>query len=412
MKVLVLGAAGKIGSVVAKDLTTYHDVEEIGIADQRPEQLRKVQEWIGCDRVSTHIFDINSENEAKSVIKQYDVCIVTLPTRRVSYNAIKHSIEVGVHVVDVLEEYHRKPDLYETEGLQLPEGMSLHDFGEWLHVKAIENEVTVLDGMGFAPGLSNVTLSKGIQMLDEAHSAIARVGGVPSKEIADRNPLGYIITWTFEHVLREYMVKVAVIKDGETVEVDAMTDRESFSFNEFGKNETLECVITPGMPSFIYTRPHLREFAEKTIRWPGHWDAMELFKECGMLALEPIEFEGKKIVPRQFLAAVLKPCLLPQDGDSDVCVMWNTVTGIKDGNKIRVEYHMWDEADAETGMSSMSRVTGFPAAIGAVLLGNGDIVEKGIVPPEEGIKGELYDRMIAELGKRGIIIKEKIVTLK
>jgi len=48
-----------------------------------------------------------------------------------------------------------------------------------------------------------------------------------------------MITWAFEHVLREYMVKVDVIKDGKIVEVNAMDDFEEFKFNQLGVDEKL-----------------------------------------------------------------------------------------------------------------------------------------------------------------------------
>ena len=83
-----------------------------------------------------------------------------------------------------------------------------------------------------------------------------------------------MITWAFEHVLREYMIRLKVVKDGKVVDVDAGSDREPFRFDQFGKDEELECAVTPGMPSFIFSRTQLREFAEKTVRWPGHWQGV------------------------------------------------------------------------------------------------------------------------------------------
>ena len=68
--------------------------------------------------------------------------------------------------------------------------------------------------VGFAPGLSNITCGEAIRKLDVAESAIARVGGIPRKDVAARNPLRYMITWAFWHVLREYVIKVNVLKDG------------------------------------------------------------------------------------------------------------------------------------------------------------------------------------------------------
>ena len=87
--------------------------------------------------------------------------------------------------------------------------------------------ITILDGMGFAPGLSNITLGDGIRKVN-ASSTVDHVGGISSKESAVRHPLKYLITWSFGHVLREYMVKVRVIQDVKVSEVDAASGRESF----------------------------------------------------------------------------------------------------------------------------------------------------------------------------------------
>jgi hypothetical protein len=83
------------------------------------------------------------------------VGIITLPDRRSSYKTIETAIGSSLGVVNILEEYHRRPDPYEKEGL-----------------------VTLLDGIAFAPGLSNVTLGEGIRKV-QATSAVARVGGIP-----------------------------------------------------------------------------------------------------------------------------------------------------------------------------------------------------------------------------------------
>ncbi|MGB7054888.1 MAG: saccharopine dehydrogenase C-terminal domain-containing protein [bacterium] len=406
MKVLVFGGSGKIGRAVAWDLAPDPDVEVIGIVGRHKETLEKVKEWVGSDKVKPHVLDIHDKQAAISLMKGYDVGVLTLPNRQTSYKVVQLAIEAGLNIVDTIEEFHRTPDAYETEGLEVPEGMKLSDYGEWLHKKACENSVTFVDGMGFAPGLSNVTLGDGIRKIDVAERAVARVGGIPSKEAAARHPLRYMITWAFEHVLREYMIKLNVIKNGRIVEVDAATDRERFRFNQFGKDEELECAVTPGMPSFLFTRQQLKEFAEKTVRWPGHWPGVQTLKECGMLDIEPVDFAGTKIVPREFLLSIITPRLLPNEGETDVCVMYNTLEGKKNGKNVKIEYFMWDEPDTEKNISSMMRVTGYPMAITARMIGKGEIKEKGIVAPEDAITSELYTKFIAELGKRNIAIKE------
>jgi lysine 6-dehydrogenase len=407
MNVLIFGGSGKIGAAVAWDLVKADDVENVGIIGRRGDALKKTKAWLANPKVKSYTLDIADTRAVKNLMQQYDVGVIALPDRKTSYKVAETAIESGVDIVDMLEEYHRRPDPYELEGLEIPDDMSVDDYGEWLHRRAVERGVTFLDEMGFAPGISNITLGEGIRRLDEAEIAIARVGGIPSKDSAERHPLKYMITWAFEHVLREYMIRVKVIKNGKIVEVDATSDLEEFRFTEFGQDEALECAITPGMPSFIYTRPNLLEFSEKTIRWQGHWQGVQVLKECGMLDLQPIEMRGVKIAPREFLLAVIEPKLRPFASDTDACVMWNTVVGTRNGRRTQINYYLWDEADAQNGISAMAQVTGFSAAIGALFIGRGMITNKGIVPPEDGIKGELYEVFMNELEKRDIRVLER-----
>ncbi|MCK4941556.1 saccharopine dehydrogenase NADP-binding domain-containing protein [candidate division WOR-3 bacterium] len=406
MRILVFGGSGKIGSAVAWDLAGDKEVDAIGIVGRHRETLEKVKQSVGSEKIIPHILDINDKEAAVALMKQYDVGVLTLPNRQTSYKVVHLAIEAGLNIVDTIEEFHRTPDAYEIEGLEVPAGMKLSDYGEWLHKRACENNVTFVDGMGFAPGLSNITIGDGIRKIDVAERAVARVGGIPSKEAAAKHPLRYMITWAFEHVLREYMIRLNVIKNGKIVEVDAATDFERFRFNQFGRDEELECAVTPGMPSFLFTRPQLKEFAEKTVRWPGHWLGVRTLKECGMLDIDPVDYKGNKVIPREFLLSIITPRLLPNEGETDVCVMYNTLEGKKNGKDIKIEYFMWDEADIENDISSMMRVTGFPMAITARMIGRGEIKEKGIVAPEDAITSELYTKFIDELKKRNINILE------
>jgi saccharopine dehydrogenase-like NADP-dependent oxidoreductase len=316
------------------------------------------------------------------------------------------AIQTGLDTVNMLEEYHRRPDPHEGKKLEIPGDMSLDKYGDSLHSRAIDAGITLVDGMGFAPGLTNVTLGDGIDKMDTVRKAIARAGGIPTKEASKNHPLRYTVTWAFWHVLREYTLSVKIRKNGKVVEAEPISDLERFKFKQFGKDEELECVVTPGMPSFIYTRPQLDYFAEKTIRWPGHWQSIQTLNECGMLDQTPVDFKGEKIAPREFLSSLITPKLQPFEGETDICVMYNTLIGEKDKKKMKIEYFMWDEADTINGISSMARVTGFPVAVTAKLLLQKKIKEKGIVPPEDCIKGKLYMEFMQELKKRNVIIRE------
>jgi len=412
MKALIFGGSGKIGSAVAWDFAKDPDIKTIGIVDKRISALEKVKNWISSDKVIPHFLDVEDKNAVVALMKQYDIGVSALPNRRTSYKMIHAAVETGLNFIDMLEEYHRRPDAYEVEGLELPPEMMLNDYGDWIHETAIKNGVTFIDGMGFAPGLSNVTVGDGMRKLDTSKVAIARVGGIPAKEFAAKHPLRYMITWAFDHVLREYMIKVNVLKNGEIVEVNAATGLEDFHFDKFGKDEQLQCCVTPGMPSFLFTRPELKEFAEKTVRWPGHWQGIHTLKECGMLDIDPLEVQGTKVIPREVLLASITPRLKPLEGETDVCIMYNTLIGSKDGKKTKIEYFMWDEADKVNNMSSMMRVTGFCVAIAAKMILAGEITKKGIVAPEDAITADLYPKFINELKKRNIDILEVKTTME
>jgi saccharopine dehydrogenase-like NADP-dependent oxidoreductase len=406
MRILVLGT-GRVGSAVAWDLVRNSQVKTVGVADVDDSALRRTEQKISSKKLAMHRLDVSDKKAAIAIMQDYDVAVSTLPTRRTSYKAIEAAVDAELHLVDILEEYHRRPDAEETS-LELPAGMDRHEYGERLHRLAKQKRVTILDGMGFAPGLSNVTLAQGIRKLDVARRAIARVGGIPSKRDARCRPLGYMITWSFEHCLREYMVDVTIIEQGKRVIVPAMSGYETFRFSEFDVNEELEAFITPGMPSFVHTHPDLEYFAEKTIRWPGHWQEIRTLKECGLLSADPIEYRDIRVVPRDFICTILTPRLRARRGDADICIMYNTVNGIRNGRETQISYYMYDKSDPNNDLSSMARVTGFTAAISATLLGKGRIAQRGIVPPEELAGGDAYQELVTQLGGRGISVKEEV----
>ncbi len=382
MKVLAIGAAGKMGKAVVAYCANDKAIDMLGVLDAQESALKALTAGDKTGKIRLHPIDIQDIDKLKEVMKQYDVGIVTLPNRMLSYKVMEAAIDAHLDLVDVLEEYHRRPDTYQTEGFQIPAKFKNSDeYGEDLHNKAVKNDVLILDGMGFAPGLSNITTGHGLTLLDEVDTAVARVGGIPNIECCAEHPLRYMTTWSLEHVLREYTIKTQILKDGKKVEVSAMTDGETFGFNELGIHEQLECAVTPGMPSFIHTHPELKYFAEKTVRWPGHYQGVRTLVECGLFDEKPVEINGAKVSPREFLLKIINPLLIPQAGDGDVCVMYNTVIGRKNGAPTKVEYFMWQEP-AE-GFSGMARVTSFPASIGAKLVASKKIGLKGVRAPEE-----------------------------
>ena len=173
MKILVIGAAGKMGRAVSWYLGQDQEVTKVGLLDAHEAALTTMAKE--GNKYQVHAVSIEDTEKLQGVMKQYDAGVVVMPNRNLSYKAIEAAIAIRMNLVDILEEYHRHPDEYETEGLVVPKGITISEYGENLHEPAVKNNVLILDGMGFAPGLSNVTTERGVSLLDKTRTAVARV---------------------------------------------------------------------------------------------------------------------------------------------------------------------------------------------------------------------------------------------
>jgi saccharopine dehydrogenase (NAD+, L-lysine-forming) len=105
-----------------------------------------------------------------------------------------------------------------------------------------------------------------------------------------------------------------------------------------------------------------------------------------MTSIVPIEFEGKQIVPLQFLAAVLPDpsSLGPRTvGKTNIGCIFR---GEKDGkDKTYYLYNICDHQECykEVGSQAISYTTGVPAMIGAMLIMNGTWKGEGVFTIEE-----------------------------
>ena len=115
---------------------------------------------------------------------------------------------------------------------------------------------------------------------------------------------------------------------------------------------------------------------------------MKCFENVGLLSTTPIEYEGRPIVPIQFLKALLPdPATLgPRTkGKTNIgCIF----TGIKDGKEKSIYiYNVCDHEECyrETGSQAVSYTTGVPAMIGAALVVSGVWNKREFIPPNSSI---------------------------
>ena len=119
--------------------------------------------------------------------------------------------------------------------------------------------------------------------------------------------------------------------------------------------------------------------------------------DIGLADLDEVELGSGKVVPRELLAAMLEKNL-PADG-MDVTLVKIEVSGVKSGKKLKSTWEIIDRYDDENAMTSMMRMTGYPAAIVGLMLARGNTNGPGALPQEKALK---LDKFMDELKKRNI----------
>ena len=132
---------------------------------------------------------------------------------------------------------------------------------------------------------------------------------------------------------------------------------------------------------------------------------LKCLENVGMTRIDPVDFKGQKIIPIEFLKALLPdPATLGPHtkGKTNIGCIFH---GLKDGKP--VDYYVYNVCDhqecyAEVGSQAISYTTGVPAMIGAKMFLEGKWTEKGVHTCEEFDP----DPFMAALNVQGLPWKE------
>lgn len=270
----------------------------------------------------------------------------------------------------------------------------------YYHVQAGEAGVTIVPDAGVAPGLSNMMAGRAYAQLEEVKELKIYVGGIPERPIP---PLGYLVTWSPEDLIEEYVRDARLIEDGSLMKKPALSDLERIYIPEVGE---LEAFLTDGLRTMLKTLKGVEFMAEKTLRWPGHAEKIELLRTLGYFSKEPIS-SSENISPAQVTARLFKEKL---KGDSrDLVILIVQAKGKRSPSNIEIEYRMIDKYDETTGLTALARTTAFSATGIVKLIAEGSIPGPGVLPPEViGMDENLFALMAEWLSWRGIRIIERV----
>jgi saccharopine dehydrogenase-like NADP-dependent oxidoreductase len=379
MKVLIVGC-GNIGSVAAEDLAKSSSSIQVVVADKNETRAEQVAERIR--NVSWIQLDATNQSKLVSALKDFNLVMGFLPGK-LGYGLACACIDAGKDLVDVS---------YMAEN-----PIALAD-------NAVKANVTIVPDCGLAPGISNILVGHAVAELEKVLSVHIMVGGLPERPVP---PLDYVITWSPENLIDEYVRKARIVEEGRITEVEALSGLEEVDFPEFGK---LEAFYTDGLRTLPQTMIGVYDMWEKTLRYPGHAEKIKLLKALGFFEEEQIDIDGVTVSPRK-LTVKLFAQKLRKPKVKDVVALKVEVAGVKNGRRTRYVYHLLDYYDEKRGITAMARTTAYSASIIAQLILRKALKEKGVVPTEKiGMNDALFQLFLDELEKRGIRIDEQKIT--
>lgn len=252
---------------------------------------------------------------------------------------------------------------------------------QWAYREKYEKAgITALLGSGFDPGVTSVFAAYAKKhYFDEIHYI----------DILDCNggDHGYPFATNFnpEINLREVSANGSYWENGHWVETEPMAIKREYNFDGVGKKD-MYLLHHEEIESLAASFPEAKRIRFFMTFGQSYLTHMKCLENVGMLSTTPVEFEGRSIVPIQFLKALLPdPATLgPRTkGKTNIgCIF----TGVKDGKEKSIYiYNICDHEACyrEVGSQAISYTTGVPAMIGAALVISGVWNKKGVFTTEQ-----------------------------
>jgi saccharopine dehydrogenase-like NADP-dependent oxidoreductase len=364
MQIAILGA-GMVGRAMAIDLAAKYNVTSFDVSDTALTLLAQKNNTI--KNIKADLSDYRNYN---SMLTGFDYVISAVPGF-MGYKTLEAVINAKKNVVDI--------SFFPENALALD-------------MLAKEKQVTAIVDCGVAPGMSNLILGYYNEQM-KIINFDCMVGGLPKKRVY---PFEYKAPFSPIDVLEEYTRPARYVENSCIVTKPALSDAELVDFENVG---TLESFNTDGLRSILFTMGHIPNMKEKTLRYPGHIDLMQGLIKAGFLSTIPINFKGQLISPMEFTSSLLFDQWKLGETEAEFTLMQ---IKISDAAKT-ICYNLYDEYDAATHTSSMSRTTGYTCTAALNMLIEKLFTEKGVFPPELVGKDETcFNFILNYLGERNI----------
>ena len=371
-KVLIVGCGGVASVAVHKCCQNSEVFEEICLASRtksKCDALKEKLEGTTKTKITTAQVDADNVEELIALIeKEKPDVVLNLALPYQDLTIMDACLATKTHYVDTAN--------YE------PEDTAKFEYSwQWAYRERFEKAgITALLGSGFDPGVTSVF---------SAYALKHEFDEINYIDILDCNggDHGYPFATNFnpEINIREVSAKGSYWEDGKWVETEPMEIKRVYNFDGVGEkdmyllhHEEIE------MSCIKYSGNQENSFLHDI--WQSYLTHLKCLENVGMTSIEPIMYEGKEIIPLQFLKAVLPDpsSLGPRTkGKTNIGCIFQ---GKKDGKEKTYQlYNICDHQECykEVGSQAVAYTTGVPAMIGAMMIMTGKWNKPGVHNIEE-----------------------------
>ena len=356
-KVVIIGAGG-VGRVVAyKCAEASHIFDEIVLASRTIGKCQLIAEDIEKDKGVKIMVDQVNADDVRDLTRLFEkhqpfmVIHVALPYQDLTI--MDACLACGVHYLDTANYEPRDEAKFEYHW-------------QWAYrEKFKEAGLMAVLGCGFDPGVTGVFTAFAakhhfdtIQYLD----IVDCNGGDHGKAFATNfNP---------EINIREVTQKGKYYEDGKWHLTEPHAVKKDLTYPNIGTRSSY-LIYHEELESLVKNFPSIKRARFWMTFGEEYLTHLRVIQNIGMASIEPIDFEGKKIVPLQFLKAVLPdPGSLGENYEGETSIGCR-VRGLNKG--IEQTYYIYNncshrQAFEETKAQGVSYTTGVPAMIGAMLM--------------------------------------------
>jgi len=388
-KVLIIGAGG-VGQVVTHKCAQRRDIfSEITLASRTQSKCDAIAAQIDGP-IKTAQIDADHVPELIALIKAEKpqlVLNVALPYQDLTI--MEACLATGVDYLDTAN--------YE------PIDVAKFEYSwQWAYQERFKKAgIMALLGSGFDPGVTNVytalAAKKYLDVIEELDIIDANAGSHGQPFATNFNP---------EINIREVTATCRHWENGQFVESPALSTKRVFDFPEGIGPMNCYRLYHEEMESIVKHIPTIKKAQFWMTFSDNYLKHLEVLQNVGMTRIDEVEFGGQKIVPIQFLKA-----LLPDPGSLGPLTKGKTCIGViarglKDGKRKQVYiYNICDHEACykEVKSQAISYTTGVPAVVGAIMMLTGKWHAPGVWNMEQ-FDPELFLDVLGPMGLPTVVI--------